>query len=499
MTTELSPLDFIVLVAYVAGVFGLGCWFVRKSGNTEEFMAAGRSLPGWVVGLSIFGTYVSSISFLANPGKSYAGNWNPFVFSLSLPIAAVIAVTFFVPFYRNGGEISAYTHLERRFGPWARTYAVACYLLTQLGRMGTILYLVALALAPLTGWDIATIILVVGVLVTIYTLMGGIEAVIWTDVVQSLVLTAGILVSVVVLMVQMPGGPREFNELALDHDKFSLGSFGPSLAEPTFWVILLYGLFVNLQNFGIDQSYVQRYLTARSDADARRSVWLGALLYIPISAILFFIGTALFAFYAGQTEALPHEEGKLVADAVFPHFIVNELPAGLTGLLIAAILAAAMSSVDSSLNCSATLVLQDIYKRYLRPDADERQSMRVLYAMTILFGVLGTGTALAMIGVKSALDAWWKIAGLFSGGMLGLFLLGIMSRAKNAAAVAGVICGVLVILWMALSPSNLWPAAWNAIASPFSAFLPIVFGTLAVFGVGVGISALNRLVTGESK
>jgi solute:Na+ symporter, SSS family len=500
MTTALSPLDFIVLFAYVAGVFGLGCWFVRKSANTEEFMAAGRSLPGWVVGLSIFGTYVSSISFLANPGKSYAGNWNPFVFSLSLPIAAFIAVAFFVPFYRNGGEISAYTHLERRFGPWARTYAVVCYLLTQLGRVGTILYLVALALAPLTGWDVATIILVVGALVTIYTLLGGIEAVIWTDVVQSIVLTAGILVSVAVLMVQMPGGPREFNEIALRNAKFSLGSFGLSLAEPTFWVVLIYGLFVNLQNFGIDQSYVQRYITAKSDADARRSVWLGALLYIPISAILFFIGTALFAYYLGHSEVLPHDvAGHVQADRVFPYFIVHELPAGLTGLLIAAILAAAMSSVDSSLNCSATLMLQDVYRRYLRPDADERQSMRVLYATTVLFGALGTGTALAMIGVKSALDAWWKIAGLFSGGMLGLFLLGVMSRAKNAAAVAGVTCGVLVISWMALSPSTLWPAAWKEFASPFSDLLPIVFGTLAVFGVGVAVAALNRAMGGDVK
>ncbi len=149
---RLPLIDILVLLAYLAGVVGFGCWFVRKSRSTDEFMAAGRSLPGWAVGLSIFGTYVSSISFLANPGKSYGGNWNPFVFSLSLPIAAWVAVRYFVPFYRAGGQISAYHHLEHRFGPWARTYAVICYLLTQLARMGTIMYLVALALAPLTGW-----------------------------------------------------------------------------------------------------------------------------------------------------------------------------------------------------------------------------------------------------------------------------------------------------------------------------------------------------------
>ena len=493
MSTELSSLDFIVLFAYVAGVFGLGCWFARKSGTTEEFMAAGRSLPGWVVGLSIFGTYVSSISFLANPGKSYAGNWNPFVFGLSLPIAAIIAVTFFVPFYRRNGEISAYTHLERRFGPWARTYAVVCYLLTQLGRMGTILYLVALALAPLAGWDVKTIIIVVGVLVTVYTLLGGIEAVIWTDVVQSIVLTVGILISVIVLIVQMPGGLSEFSAIAMENEKFSLGSFGLSLAEPTFWVVLIYGLVVNLQNFGIDQSFVQRYATAKSDRDARRSVWIGALLYIPISALLFFIGTALFAYYAGTPELLPvDEKGVVQADRVFPLFIVRELPAGLTGLLLAAILAAAMSSVDSSLNCSATLILQDIYKRYVRPDANERQSMRVLYAMTILFGLLGTGTALAMIGVKSALDAWWKIAGIFSGGMLGLFLLGVLSRARNSAAIAGTATGVVVILWMWSSKQKFWPDRLAGWKSPFDDFLPIVFGTMSVIGVGLLIAAIQK-------
>ena len=205
--TTLSSFDFVVLVVYVAAIVGMGCWFAKRSSKSEEFMVAGRSLAGWVVGLSIFGTYVSSISFLANPGKSYADNWNPFVFSLSLPIAAWVATRYFVPFYRNGSEVSAYGHLEHRFGPWARTYAVVCFLLTQVARVGTILYLVALALSPMIGWDIRTIILITGVLVTVYTMLGGIEAVIWTDVIQSVVLTAGILVSLGIVLTGMPEGP----------------------------------------------------------------------------------------------------------------------------------------------------------------------------------------------------------------------------------------------------------------------------------------------------
>ena len=489
---QLPLIDILVLVAYLAGVVGFGCWFVRKSRSTDEFMAAGRSLPGWAVGLSIFGTYVSSISFLANPGKSYGGNWNPFVFGLSLPIAAWIAVRYFVPFYRAGGEISAYHHLEQRFGAWARTYAVICYLLTQLARMGTIMYLVALALAPLTGLEISTIIVVTGLLVTVYTLLGGIEAVIWTDVVQSIVLTAGMLVCIALLLIRMPGGPGQMVAIALEHDKFSLGSFGASLAEPTFWVVLVYGLAINLQNFGIDQSYVQRYITARDDRAAARSVWIGALLYVPVSAVLFFIGTGLFAFYSAQPELLPVSVGAATkSDAVFPHFIVSQLPTGITGLLIAAVMAAAMSSVDSSLNCSATLFLEDIYKRYVRrgKEVGQRESMRVLYLATLVWGGVGTGAALAMMSVKSALDAWWQLAGIFSGGMLGLFLLGMISRrARNPAAVTGVSIGVLVIVWMTFSPK--WTGQLEPFGSPFHSFMTIVVGTLTILLVGLLMSRL---------
>lgn len=481
---SMRPLDITVLVAYLAAVVGFGCWFVRRSRNTEGFMAAGRSLPGWAVGLSIFGTYVSSISFLALPGKAFGGNWNAFVFSLALPVAAWIAVRFFVPFYRTAGEISAYTHLEHRFGRWARTYAVVCYLLTQLARMSAIMYLVALALAPLIGWDVRTIILVTGVLVTVYTMVGGIEAVIWTDVVQSVVLTGGAILCLVWLITGMPEGPGQAFRIASEHGKFSLGSFGPSLAEPTVWVVLLYGLTINLQNFGIDQSFVQRYITAKSDAEARKSVWLGALLYLPISAMFFWIGTALFAFYTSRPELLPGSVGAAQKpDTVFPHFIASQLPEGVAGLLVAAIFAAAMSSVDSSLNCSATLLLCDIYRRYVRSEAGKVESMLVLYAATLGLGAAGTGTALAMIRVRSALDAWWQLAGIFSGGMLGLFLLGLIARrAGNFAAAAGVVAGVLMILWMTFSPT--WTGPLEPLRSPFHSFMIIVLGTVTILGLG---------------
>ncbi|HEX2851725.1 MAG TPA: sodium:solute symporter [Opitutaceae bacterium] len=477
MSHSLSFLDLAVLLAYLVGVTGFGCWFYWRNRESERYMSAGRSLPGWAVGLSIFGSYVSSISFLANPGKSYAGNWNAFVFAITLPVAAWVAVRWFVPFFRQSGDISAYHHLEKRFGAWARTYAVACYMLTQVARLGTIIYLLALALVPLTGWDIRTIILVTGAAIVVYPLFGGTEAVIWTGVVQAVVLVGGALACVVTLLIKMPGGATEIFRVAAEHDKFSLGSFGASLAAPTFWVVFVYGLVINLQNFGIDQSYVQRYVTARSDDAARRSVWLGALLYLPVGAAFFFIGTALFVFFQAQPGLLP---AGIVPDAVFPHFISTQLPSGLAGLVIAALCAAAM---DSNLNCMSTLFLNDVYRRYLRPNASEKESMRVLYLSTLVFGAICVGAAIAMIRIKSALDVWWELAGIFGGGMLGLFLLGrLVRRAGTGAGLAGVTAGIVVILWMTLSPKlGGFPAEWR---SPFHGFLVIVFGTITVLGVG---------------
>jgi SSS family solute:Na+ symporter len=447
-------------------------------------MAAGRSLPGWALGLSMFGSYISSISFLANPGKAYGSNWNPFVFSLATPIAAAIAVKWFVPFYRRTGKVSAYEHLEHRFGGWARTYAVVCFLLTQMARMGTVVYLLALAVAPLVGWDVKIVILVTGALMTTYTVLGGIRAVVWTGVLQSLVLVAGPLVCVAALLLKTPGGLVQILNVGWAEQKFSLGSLGPSLAQPTFWVVLVYGLVINLGNFGIDQSYVQRYITARDDREAAKGVWLAALLYVPAAAVFFFIGTSLFVFYGARPELL----GSVTQpDKVFPHFIATQLPVGMAGLVVAAIFAASM---DSNLNSMATLTLCDIYKRYLRPGAGEREAMLVLYLSTLLWGVLGTGVALAMIRAESALDVWWEMASIFSGGMLGLFLLGLISRrAKNPAALTGVTVGILVIVWMSLSPR--WGWLPESLRSPLHSFMIIVVGTLSILLVGLAVSRLT--------
>lgn len=490
MKPHFTALDVVVLVGYFLATMAIGFSFWKRSRSVEGYTAGDRNLPGWLTGLSILGTYVSSISFLALPGKAFATNWNSFAFSLGLPLATWIAVKWFLPFYRREGHVSAYQHLEERFGPWARIYAGVCYLLTQLARMGAVMYLMALPMAVLLGWDIRWIIVVTGISVTIYTLVGGIVAVIWTDAIQTVVLIVGAIACGVLMVTYLPEGPAQLFQIAKDHGKFSLGGFGGSLTESTFWVVFFYGLVINLQNFGIDQNYVQRYLAAKNDHEARKSVWLGGLLYVPLSAVFFFIGTALFAYYATHPDQLPEAyRDPARSDSVFPWFIVTVLPSGVNGLLVAAIFAAAMSTVSTSLNSSATILMNDYYRRYIRKDATDQQAMKMLHRTTLVWGLLGTLMALGMTKAKSALDAWWALAGIFGGGTLGLFLLGFISkRVRNAAALGGVGAGVLLIVWMTFSPkATALPAA---LKSPFHNFLIVVFGTAAILLVGAALTAL---------
>jgi len=490
---KLPLLDSIVFFTIILGniIFGVSFYFRNKT--SDQFTTGGHSIPGWAVGMSIFATYVSSISFLALPGKAYMTDWNAFVFSLSIPVAAWIALKFFIPLYRGIGNISAYNYLELRFGAWARIYASTCYILTQLMRTGAILLLLALPLNALFGWNVKTVIILTGLAVMLYSMLGGIKAVIWTDTIQGIILIAGAIVSAAVLTFSMPEGPRQIFEIAAAGNKFSLGSLNLSFRESTFWVVLIYGLFINLQNYGIDQNYIQRYMSARSDREAKSSALFGSLLYIPVSLIFFYIGTALFAYYTAQPDLLPEElKAAGAGDKVFPYFIVKGLPTGITGFLIAAIFAAGMSTVSTSLNSTATIILTDYYNRYFKKVTGEGSSMKVLYISSFTTGILGIVIALSLVGVESVLDAWWSLASIFSGGMLGLFLLGYLSaRVRRIDAAIGVIIGVLVIAWMSLSPLTFNEGSLVAFRSPFHSNMTIVFGTLAIFLAGF---LINRLL-----
>jgi SSS family solute:Na+ symporter len=487
---QLPLTDVVVFVVYMVGVTLYGCSFYFRKGAADAadtFTSGGGRLPAWAVGMSIFATFVSSISFLGLPAKAYTGNWNAFVFSLSIPVASWMAVRFFVPLYRSLGSVSAYSYLETRFGTWARVYASLCYLLTQVARMGAIMYLLALPLHAMLGWSVPTLIIVSGVGTLLYCAMGGIQAVIWTDAVQGTVMILGTFLCLGVLLCAIPGGPAQTWEIATAADKFSLGSFNLlDWGSETFWVCLVYGIFINLQNYGIDQNYIQRYITARSQRDAVRSTLFGSLLYLPVSLLFFAIGTALFAYYQARPELLPPEIAAK-PDMILPYFIVQGLPTGITGLLISTIFAAGVSTVSTSLNSGATILLEDYYKRFVDPEVSGKRALRVLQLGTVALAVLGVGCALAMMSVKSTLDAWWGLSSVFSGGMLGLFLLGYFSRrARNPEAATGVALGILTIAWVSVFQKT-WPLPVAVHTN-----LSIVLGTTVIFLTGFVFSAVVR-------
>lgn len=513
---NLPFIDLSVIACYMLAMVGIGFYFSRRNKNSEHFTRASGKIPGWAIGLSIYATFLSSNTFLGVPGKAYGSNWNAFVFSLSMPLAAWVAVKYFVPFYRNTGEISAYTHLEKRFGPWARTYAVVCFLLTQFARMGSIFFGIALSLQALTGFSMQSIMVVMGICIIIYTVLGGMEAVIWTEVAQGVIKTLGALLILFLIIKELPGGVSAIMESASADHKMSLGSFSADFSRSTFWVVLLYGFFINLNNFGMDQNYIQRYHTARNARQAGKSVWLCVWMYVPASFLFFVIGTALYAFYQAQPGLIDPVKMQVAAerlgasagpdavkqlasalqpadygDKVLPYFMVTRIPAGLVGLIVSALLSAAMSTISSNMNASATVFTMDIYQKYIKPDIDDKKRLRILHIATVVFGLIGLGAGLAMIGSKSLLDVWWELSGIFAGGMLGLFLLGLISKqTKNPQAVAATVTGILLILWMTFSPRM--ADLPDMVRSSLHNSMIIVVGTMGIFLAGVFFTALSN-------
>jgi len=487
-SAALPHIDLAIIVVYMLVTVGVGALFMKKNTSMEAFTVGSRSIPGWAVGLSILGTYFSSISFLAIPGDAYGGNWAGFVFSLTIPIACVISHFFFIPLFRGKLHTTAYEHLEHRFGSWARAYCAASLVLLQVGRIGAVLYMLALALNQLLNWDMGTIVVVLTIITLIYTSLGGIEGVIWTDVIQTIIFIVGAAACVIILLLDMPEGPGQFIEIAQRDAKLSFGGWDFDLAKRAFWMVLIYGIAENIKNFGVDQNYVQRFLAAKSDREAAKSMWLGGLGYIPVSAMFFLIGTALYTYYNSLPafpEGFPVDEaGKVTGDKVFPYFIVRRLPIGVTGIVIAALMAAAMSTLSSNLNSAATVWAVDVHKRFINKHADDKSLLRMTMLATVAIGVLGAGFSFFFMAMAardvSALDLWWSIAGIAGGGMIGLFLVGIMFKRCGAlVAGIGVILGTLAIFWGTFTVGD--ESAW---AFPFHKNMIGLTGTVVILIVG---------------
>ena len=440
MPQSLGGVDIGILLLYAGVLIVMGVYYKRKCRTSAQFMVADRTIPAWAAGLAVMSAYTSSISYIATPGMSYDSNWHPMIFALCIFPVAWLVCRYAVPYYRKRRLISVYSFLEERLGAWGRVYAAFSFLLYMMGRVAVILFLVSRLLSAFVPWNIAILIIVIGAVTIIYTLLGGMEAVIWTDVMQSVIMIAGIVFCAAALSYYVLRGPQPLIAAAVENNKFSLGSLRWSLnnaegllSSRTIWVMIIFGVTENLRNLLADQNYVQKYCSVPTEREAKKSIWVAMLIYIPLTAVFLYIGTTLFALYSRGDEIANvramfkiSDNFKVTGDYMFPYFIATKVPPVLKGLIVAAIIAAAMSTVDSALNCSATVLLLDFYKRYLRPDASERDSMMFLRGATILWGVVGTGFGILMIRAGSALNVWWQISGIFGGGILGLFLLSLL-------------------------------------------------------------------------
>lgn len=459
MNYQLGTFDIAILVLYGLVLVGMGVYFFRKTKTSEEFMVAGRGIPAWAAGIAVMSAYTSSISYIAVPGQAFDSNWHPLIFAIvAIPVAWFVT-KFVIPLYRKNNIISVYGYLEKKIGEWARVYASFSFLLFMIGRTAVILYLSSLLLTPFVNIDIRMLILIIGVITIIYTLMGGMEAVIWTDVMQSVIMIGGVLFVGYLLTTEIFSKPEYLIQHVFDANKFSLGNTSFSLNSRTIWVMIIFGVTENIRNLMADQNYTQKYASTSSEKKAKRSVWIAMLIYLPLTAIFLYIGSALFAFYSGSGHTL--DPSILKGDQVFPYFIATELPVGMKGLMIAAILAASMSTIDSALNCSATVLYEDYYRKYFSLSSSEKGSINFLRLATIIWGVLGISFALLMINAKSALDIWWQISGIFGGGILGLFLLAIFNANINRIqGILSVIFSLLIIIWGTfsrnLSPNYSW-------------------------------------------
>jgi len=446
MGFQLGAIDTSILIAYGLILVGMGVYFFRKTKTSEQFMVAGRGIPAWAAGLAVMSAYTSSISYIAVPGKAFDSNWHPLIFALAAIPVTWFVTKYVVPYYRKKKIISVYGYLEEKIGAWASIYASLSFVLFMIGRTAVILYLSSLLLSSFIVVDIRILIVVIGIVTIVYTLMGGMEAVIWTDVMQSVIMIGGIIFIGFLLTKEVFARPDFLIQNAFDAKKFSLGETTLSLNSRTIWVMIIYGISENIRNLVADQNYTQKYCSVPDEKQAKKSVWIAMLIYLPLTALFLYIGTTLFAFYSGPDHMLGEAITK--GDQVFPHFIATKLPVGVKGLIIAAILAASMSTIDSALNCSATVLFVDYYKKYIKPSASEGNSVKFLRLTTVIWGIAGIAVALLLINAKSALDIWWIIAGIFGGGILGLFLLGIFNvKITKIQGIISVIFSILIIIW----------------------------------------------------
>ncbi|WP_231118187.1 sodium:solute symporter [Lysobacter silvisoli] len=475
---RLHWLDWVVIVVYLAGMIGIGLYFYlrEKRGSTANFFVGNRSIPFWAAGISLYAANTSSISFIAIPAKAFETNWQYMANNIIAVFGLMFVAVWIVPLLRRLDLMSVFSYLETRFHPSIRMLASALCIFVQIGsRMSVILFLPALAIATITGISVFWSVLLMGGFTIVYTAMGGMKAVIWTDFVQVIVKMGGAVFAIVFMIWSLKGGFGEFWSTAMAENKMHTFDFSFDLTKATVWGFIFLVLFEVVLTFPKDQVLMQRTLSTKSDREAGRSIWAFAAIMIPGGIIFYTIGTALFAYYRSFPERM---NPLLPIDATFPMFIAAELPVGVTGLIIAGIFAAAMATLSGIMNSVATLISVDFYEK-LAKNRTPKQSVFFAEIMTVVVGLVGIGTALLLsrFDIHSLFDVSIELAGLLGGGFAGAYTLGMFTRRANWQGVAIGIAGSIVLTLGIWTLRAVHPYYYLAI----SIALCIVIGYLASY------------------
>lgn len=452
--------DVITVLLYLLCMIAAGLFFARRNKTTEDYFVGGRSFSGWVIGLSMLGTIVSSATFLALPAAAYILDWRQLSVNLVVPFIAVLAVVVFIPFFRRGNLTSAFEYLGERYGIVPRMYGTISFIILQLIRMAQVLFLVSLVIQFLTGLPIFWVIVATGIFIGFYTIMGGIEAVIWTDVLQALILLIGGAFCLYWIAIELPGGIPQIIEVGQAYDKFSLGVMEFDLNERTFYTVFILGIINWLGIFAGDQNMVQRYASARSTYQARKATIVYTIIALPMWILFFFIGTALFVFYLHTPDPIITT---LEADQVLPYFILSEIPPVVAGIIISAIIAAAMSTMDSGINAIATVSVIDLMKPWLAKNRIDSFYLRSahLIAGTVTILVIGGAISFSLMDKESMNDISLIVASVFGGCLMGLFILGFFSKKVDGfSATIALLLAVVFNIYLGLGLLGVLPASW---------------------------------------
>jgi len=479
MSINIGGFDAAIVIAYLLAVLVFGVWLGRGRQTATRYFLGDRSLPWGALLLSIVATETSTVTFLSLPGLAAAagGNLTFLQITIGYIVGRIGVIFILLPLYFRGKPFTAYEVLESRFGMASRRLVSSLFLLTRNASDALRLFLTALVLQIVLGLDLNLSVICIGAITILYTFIGGARSVIWNDCVQFVIYMLGAVATAYVIVGEVPGGFEHIVQFANDGDKLRIFDFDMSLAKPgmTFWAGLAGGAFLTAATHGTDQMMVQRYLSARNQRDASLALGISGFIVLLQFAVFLLIGVALAALF-GITDAGSALDVK--NDQLFAYFIVNYMPAGLLGITLAAVFAAAMSTLSSSLNSSAAAFINDIYLPLQKSEPDESGTLIASRAATVVFGLLQIAIALAfgMIASNESIVAnVLKISGFAAGPVLGLYFLGVFApRVRQRSALTGFVVGVGVLSVIAYSTPVHW--AWYAL---FGSLVTLLAGVLA--------------------